>query len=242
MKEIIKKFPIIRNWVKKLNDNYVRTEWVKTKLKNLSANSKILDAGCGSQQYRKFCDHLNYKGQDFGKYTVDQKKIIGSKDDGLGANLDYDYGKLDYIGNVWNINEDDNFFDVILCTEVLEHITKPINTIKEFSRLLKPGGTLILTAPSNCLRHMDPYFFYTGFSDRWFEKILIENGFVIKEIQQIGDYYSWLSTEMARTILNHNFFTKLILFPAFLYFYYKKETKKSLDTLCSGYHVLAIKK
>ena len=242
MKEIIKKFPIIRNWVKKFNDNYVRTEWVKTKLKNLSANSKILDAGCGSQQYRKFCDHLNYKGQDFGKYTVDQKKIIGSKDDGLGANLDYDYGKLDYIGNVWNINEDDNFFDVILCTEVLEHITKPINTIKEFSRLLKPGGTLILTAPSNCLRHMDPYFFYTGFSDRWFEKILIENGFVIKEIQQIGDYYSWLSTEMARTILNHNFFTKLILFPAFLYFYYKKETKKSLDTLCSGYHVLAIKK
>jgi len=75
------------------------------------------------------------------------------------------------------VGEKDGFFDAILCTEVFEHIPFPIETTKEFARLLKPGGKLILTAPANCLRHMDPYFFYSGFSDRFFEKILGDAGF-----------------------------------------------------------------
>ena len=242
MKKIIKKLPIIRNWVRKLNDTNERTDWIKAKLKNLSTNSSILDAGCGSQQFRKFCNHLNYKGQDFGKYISDEKKMLGAEDGGLGRNGGYKYDKLDYVGDLWNIDEDDASFDAILCTEVFEHIPYPIDALKEFSRLLRPGGTLILTAPNNCLRHMDPFFFYTGFSDRWYEKFLVENEFEIEEIQPVGDYYSWLSVEMARTIVTHNLITKLILFPAFLYFYYKKKTKNSVDTLCSGYHVLAKKK
>lgn len=120
----------------------------------------------------------------------------------------YSYGKLDYVGDIWQIEESAEAFDTILCTEVLEHIPYPVETIKEFRRLLKPHGILILTAPSNCLRHMDPYFYYSGFSDRWFKKILPENNFEIQKLEAIGDYYRWLMVEMFRTAKTHSFLSR----------------------------------
>jgi SAM-dependent methyltransferase len=38
-------------------------------------------------------------------------------------------------------------FDTVLCTEVLEHTKKPFQVINEVTRVLKPGGTLILSVP-----------------------------------------------------------------------------------------------
>ena len=72
---------------------------------------------------------------------------------------------------------------------------------------------------------MDPYFFYSGFSDRWYEKFLSENGFEIEEIIPIGDYYSWLSVEITRTAFTHSIIAKILLFPAFLFFFNKKKQK-----------------
>lgn len=225
----------------KLNNLNIRREWVISQLLSLPEGSKLLDAGCGSQQFRIFCNHLNYYGQDFAGYVNDDKKMLGQEDGGAGGKKGYQYGSLDYIGDIWNIDEDDSTFDTILCTEVLEHIPYPIEALKEFHRLLKTGGKLILTAPSNSLRHMDPYYFYSGFSDRWYQKILSENGFQIDLINPVGDYYSWLSVEIARTAKTHSLFAKFILLPAFIFYFYKRKTDLSINTLCSGYHVLATK-
>jgi len=234
----IKKIPLFKN-VLNLDPQFARDDFVIKELMKLKKNSSILDAGCGSQRYRQNCKHLNYYAQDFGEYIIDEKKMIGSA--GVGGYEGYNYGALDYKCDIWDINEESDTFDSILCTEVFEHIPYPIETLKEFNRLLKKGGVIILTAPSNCLRHMDPYFFYSGFSDRWYEKFLIENGFKIELIEAIGDYYSWLSAEMLRTAMSHSIISKLLLMPAFLYFYNKKRTKVSVDTLCMGYHVVAKK-
>ena len=117
----------------------------------------------------------------------------------------------------------------------------PIQTVKEFNRLLVKNGVLILTLPSNCLRHLDPYFYYSGFSDRWLSAILREKGFEIESIEPVGDYYSWLKIEIARTALTHGWLAKLLLFPAFLYFRFKKPTEESINTLCGSYHVVARK-
>ena len=240
LKNFLKKIPFINKWYNKLDNEVDRTNFIRKELLSLSPGLKILDAGAGSQMYKKFCSHLIYKSQDFGQYINDEKQNINAKEKNQ-IFKSYEYGDIDYLGNIWDIQEDNNFFDVILCTEVFEHIPYPIETVKEFSRLLKKNGKLILTAPSNCLRHFDPYYYYSGFSDRWYEKILTENNFKILSLKPVGDYYRWLGVEMARTAMSHSFFAKIILLPSFLYFFLKKRTKLSTDTLCMGYYIVAEK-
>ena len=43
---------------------------------------------------------------------------------------------------------DDKFFDYVVCVEGLEHIENPANAIREFARLLKDNGTLIVSVPN----------------------------------------------------------------------------------------------
>lgn len=229
---------IILNRLRRLvNNEYMRQEWVRDRLYEIPENSTILDAGCGSQQYRKNCKHLKYYAQDFGHYKRDEKDSLTSR-----AEL-YNYGKLDYIGNIWGIDEKDSTFDVILCTEVLEHIPYPNETIKEFSRLLKPGGKLILTVPANSLRHMDPYYYYSGYSDRYLKFVLQENNFHDIIIEPVGSYHSWLMVETSRCIRHEGFLALLTLWPSFIYHYLKQRfpSDKEINTLCFGYHVTAIK-
>lgn len=223
---------------KKLIDNQIiRDEWIADQLKMIPTGSKILDAGCGSQRYRKSCGHLRYYAQDFGKYRFDQKDSFAAR------NETYRYGHLDYRGDIWNIDEKDSSFDVILCTEVFEHILYPNETIQEFHRLLKSKGKLILTAPSNCLRHMDPYYYYTGFSDRYFEAILVQKGFTDIEVQPVGSYHRWLFVEVARCMRHEAPWAAWILWPSLIYHYVKQKrpTCRQVNSLCLGYHVLAKK-
>ena len=127
---------MLKKWKRKLNNYHERNEFVKKELKSLEAGSLILDAGCGSQQYRKYCDHLIYFGQDFGKYEKDDKEMIGAEDTKgnhiRGGEDGYSYGELNYVGDILSIDESDNYFDVILCTEVFEHIPFPNETIVNF--------------------------------------------------------------------------------------------------------------
>ena len=46
---------------------------------------------------------------------------------------------------------DDNTFDVLICSEVLEHLENPEIAINEFYRVLKPGGLAIITTPNKGL-------------------------------------------------------------------------------------------
>ena len=44
---------------------------------------------------------------------------------------------------------DDNFFDVVLFCEIIEHLlTDPVHALHEIKRILKPGGDLVLTTPN----------------------------------------------------------------------------------------------
>lgn len=42
-------------------------------------------------------------------------------------------------------------FDVVLATEVLEHLSQPDEAVREIARLLAPGGKAIITVPDDCL-------------------------------------------------------------------------------------------
>lgn len=223
--------------IKLLPNESNRNSWV-TKILGQIQNGKILDAGCGTQRYKEYCNHLEYYGQDFGEYIPE--------DNTEGLQMDkWEYGKLDYVGNIWEIKEKDNFFDIIMCTEVLEHIPYPNETIKEFSRLIKPGGELILTAPFSSMPHFQPYYYYSGFSKEWYEFILAQNGFEIIEITPNGDFFTFMIQENIRGLkLIDNYLLKIIygifLVPKVLIDLLLSKINKNYQ-LVFGYHVYARK-
>lgn len=55
--------------------------------------------------------------------------------------------------DITDIKFADNSFDVIFCSHVLEHVPEDIKAMKEFYRVLKPGGWAILQVPLDKNRH-----------------------------------------------------------------------------------------
>ncbi len=111
---------------------------------------------------------------------------------------DWDTARIDLVSDITEIPAEDASFDVILCSEVLEHVPEPNHALDEFARLLKPGGILILTAPFASNVHMAPYYFCSGFSKYWFEHHLSSRGFEIRELVANGDWYDLLRQEITR--------------------------------------------
>ena len=157
MKSMIKRF--LSNLIGDVgkNNEVNRNKWIEVTLKKVPSGLRILDAGAGNQQFRRFCLHLVYVSQDFGKYD--------GKGDEVGLQTgEFDYGKTDIVSDIIAIPQPDASFDAIMCTEVLEHLPMPEAAIQEFSRLLKDSGHLILTAPFCSLTHFAPYHYTTGFN------------------------------------------------------------------------------
>ncbi len=168
-----------------------RIDWLEQTLKKIPAGSRILDAGAGEGQFKKFCAHLNYVAQDFGQYDGQGDQV------GLQTGS-WDQTHLDIVSDITVIPEADASFDAIMCVEVLEHLPNPILAIKEFSRLLRSGGQLIITAPFCSLTHLAPYHFYSGFNQYFYQTHLPAHGFEIVELQTSGNYFEYLAQEIRR--------------------------------------------
>ena len=221
-----------------------RENWVKNKLKKIEKNSKILDAGAGQCKYKKYCSHLVYESQDFCQYDG-----VG---DGVGLQTKiWDTSTINIISDIVSIPVDDCVYDVILCTEVLEHIPNPQNAIKEFSRILKSGGKLILTAPFCSQTHFAPYHYCDGFNIYWYREHLESNGFKIIEYERNGNFFDYINQELLRTPITLakyspisviSFVLYLFIFPLVLMIYaLSKLSSGSEEQLCLGYHVFAEK-
>ena len=55
---------------------------------------------------------------------------------------------VDIVCNAENMQAGDCSYDLVLCTQVLEHCEHPQRIVDECHRVLKRGGTLVVTAPS----------------------------------------------------------------------------------------------
>jgi len=243
IKNILKKF-LKKNAVAGTNNQGNRLAWLEAALKKIPAGSRILDAGAGELDKKRFCSHLNYVSQDFAQYD--------GQGDGRGKHTQtWDNSKLDIISDITAIPEPTGSFDAIMCIEVFEHIPDPISAIKEFSRLLKPGGYLIITAPFCSSTHFAPYHFYTGFNTYFYDKHLPANGFAISEINENGNFFEYVAQELLRvpdcaatytgkgiSLINKMAIMKVV----FLLNKLSKKDKGSKEFLNCGLHVFARKK
>lgn len=180
----------IMNNVGLMNES-TRIHWIETCLKKIPEKARILDAGAGECQFKKYCSHLQYVSQDFGKYD-------GKGDGGGLQTSSWAQNEIDIISDITSIPEPDNSFDAIMCIEVFEHLPDPVAAIREFSRLMKPEAFLILTTPFCSLTHFAPYHFHTGFNKYFYQTHLPSNGFEIMEMETNGNFFEYLGQEIRR--------------------------------------------
>ena len=221
-----------------------RNEWLKKTLMKLPKGIRILDAGAGQLRNKPLCQHLDYVSQDFCQYGGEAS---GAPEEGL-QNKKWDTSRIDLVSDILSIPAPDESFDCILCSEVLEHVPEPEAALTEFTRLLKPGGVLILTAPFSSNVHQAPYFFVSGFSRYWYEYHLDKRGFVINELSANGDWQALLLQEMSRLggleKLKGVRIWPLAYCLALLgnaYFKMRGKRPRAHDLACFGWHCVAVK-
>ena len=235
MKKIIKKMVGLH-----ANDDE-RHRWLVNTLAAIPPGLRILDAGAGELRNKKLCSHLNYVSQDICEYD--------GKGDAQGLQTgEWDTSKIDLVCDISDIPEPDASFDVILCSEVFEHLPDALKAIDEFTRLLKSGGRLILTAPFASLVHFAPYHFSSGFSRYWYEYHLPFRNFTIEELQPNGDWFSFAKQEvlrlptMARRYGDWCWPLAYLLVPFVIgYFLLRGRSRPATDVACFGWHCIAVK-
>ncbi|MBI3526322.1 MAG: class I SAM-dependent methyltransferase [Betaproteobacteria bacterium] len=163
----------------------LRDRWIKAQAAAIPTGSQVLDVGAGSCPYRADFAHCEYHTQDFTALKGEQLRHG-------------DYGSIDYVCDAANIPVAAASFDVVLCTEMLEHVPDPARVVGEFARILRPGGRLMLTAPLGSGLHQEPYHYYGGFTPFWYRKFLGEAGFTDIEIQPNGNFFALFSQEAIR--------------------------------------------
>jgi len=219
-----------------------RNIWLAETLSSIPSGVRILDAGAGELRNKPLCRHLSYVSQDICKY------------EGIGNEKGLQTGKwntseIDIISDISSIPEPDASFDVILCSEVFEHLPDPIEALKEFSRLLKLNGRLIITAPFCSLVHFAPYHYSTGFSRYWYELHLLKLGFEIEELTSNGDWFDYLRQELIRLPTMARKYGDWCWPLAYvcaglslIYFALRhKQDNRANDLACYGWHCVAIK-
>lgn len=128
----------------------------------------VLDVGAGDAPYRSLFDHVTYESIDFCK-------------------VDKEYAAPTYIGDATAIPVSDGRYDLVLMTQVLEHLPDPMKVLCEVNRVMKPTATLWLSCPLFYQEHEQPYDFfrYTQFGLR---HLLALAGFQVDELDWLEGY------------------------------------------------------
>ncbi len=137
----------------KLNKRYIthqREPFFEVVKKYLTPNSKLLDIGAGNGCFSRY-----FKRKDFYLMDGNEKSV---------ALLKSEFSNV-FHSNLPKLPFEDDFFDIIHCSHVIEHLTPDIlyATLIEMNRCLTKNGKLIISAPLmwegfyNDLSHIKPY-------------------------------------------------------------------------------------
>ena len=118
-----------------------RRDWIVSSIKKLSsrASTNALEVGPGSGVYIPVLA-AHYK--DVTALDIQEEYLLHVN------KLVVHHGNVNtLVDDITCCGLPDNSFDVILCTEVVEHIPNSPDALSEMRRLLRPGGALILSTP-----------------------------------------------------------------------------------------------
>lgn len=99
--------------------------------------NRVLDAGCGDGRLAKLVK--DRWGAEVYGVDVSRKGVELARGFGIKAKVADISKKIPFANN---------FFDLVICTETIEHVADPDSLLKEIHRILKPDGTLLLTTPN----------------------------------------------------------------------------------------------
>ena len=133
----------------------------------------VLDAGAGSQPYRKHFSHLRYESAD----------LPGC-------------GDQTYECDLHNIPVSSDRYSLVICSQVLEHVQKPFEVLRELNRVCKPGGLIFYSVPFYYFEHNIPYDYYryTSYGCRLLAE---EAGFEVVKLGALESYLSTVSLQLS---------------------------------------------
>ncbi len=156
------------NYRRKIKQAGVAAYWLRKCLarykERAPAGGLILDIGSGDSPYRDLWGHSRYLA------------------------IDLSNPEADLHGSILSLPLPSESADLVVCTEVLEHVFETERALTELRRVLKPGGSLLLSTPLIMGRHEARDFY--RFTPECLERHLAAAGFEKIEVQTRGGLFS----------------------------------------------------
>lgn len=163
--------------IESLDIYYIRQAILQALQKSLvNLKGDLLDIGCGKMPYKNYIlEHSNvsnYIGLDIETAKTYHETI-----------------KPDFTWDGSTMPFENDSFNCVIATEVLEHCPLPEVVLMEVYRVLKPGGVLFLTVPFLWNLHEVPFdeYRYTPFS---MERHLKNSGFIDISLKATGGWHA----------------------------------------------------
>jgi SAM-dependent methyltransferase len=154
-------------------------EFARRTASELPPGTRLLDVGAGDAPYRELFSHVEYLTSDWSESVHE-----GARNADIVASADA-------------LPVESASFDAVLLTQVLEHVPDPGAVLAELLRVLRPGGSLHLTAPFVWELHEMPHDYYR-YTSAGLAHLLTAAGFDEVDVRPRNDSF----TTIAQLLLN----------------------------------------